>query len=266
MEQLELRFYPREEIADALSVKITSHNFKRDVENTLSKWGYGYNYLNRRGVEILSKPDTPKEKLAEIIYRGLGIDIQTNPLQFAFFITAFTDIEGFACQPWAQRVEEYYKRYGVLVSDRTLRNWCHQLIEQGAIAVMGGEYSAWRTYVDSKSSRRIREPIEEIDKTEMEDYYNRRSEIFAEKFAELRNSEKDEREARKQAWSETYSQLWSEYECCFYWCKTFSLSAFSNSKVDLREIYELARELADENESPKEEQITPKLQSDEFVF
>ncbi len=74
MEQLELRSYPRAEIAKVLSVNIRdSRHFKRNIENTLSKWGYGFRY-ETAAVEILSKPETPEERLAEILYRGFGFD------------------------------------------------------------------------------------------------------------------------------------------------------------------------------------------------
>ena len=48
------------------------------VKDRLKKWGYGFHYIDRQGVEILSKPETPAERLAEMLYRGFGIDIQIN--------------------------------------------------------------------------------------------------------------------------------------------------------------------------------------------
>ena len=44
MEQLELRFYTREEIAEVLSMSVKRNNFGRDVRDKLSKWGYGCHY------------------------------------------------------------------------------------------------------------------------------------------------------------------------------------------------------------------------------
>ena len=78
MKQLDLRFYPRAEISEILHVRLGSKNFGRDVENKLSRAGYGCEYKARKGVLILSKPETPKERLTEILYRGLGISIQIN--------------------------------------------------------------------------------------------------------------------------------------------------------------------------------------------
>lgn len=193
MEQLELRSYPRAEIAKVLSVNINdSRHFKRNVENTLSKWGYGFRY-ETAAVEILSKPETPAERLAEILCRGYGIDIQIFPEQFACFIAAFTDIEGFDSMPWAERAAAYYGYYGICVNERTLRNWCSQLIDRGVIARMGGS-TRWRTYFEG--NRKIREPIEEIDEVEMQSYFERRGELFKEHYISHLEREEKPREAR----------------------------------------------------------------------
>ena len=40
MEQLELREYSREEMAEILSLNTRSSNFRRDVLSKLEKWGY----------------------------------------------------------------------------------------------------------------------------------------------------------------------------------------------------------------------------------
>lgn len=46
MNQLEQRFYERSEIADITSANPEdSKHFKRNVENTLTKWGYGFEWL-----------------------------------------------------------------------------------------------------------------------------------------------------------------------------------------------------------------------------
>ena len=132
MEQLDLRFYPREEISKVLHVRLDSKNFGRDIENKLSRAGYGCRYIKRKGVLILSKPETPNERLTEILYLGLGISIQINAEQFACFIAAFTDIDGFDDMPWNKRLKLYNEYYGYHFSqDRTLRSWCSQLLEKG---------------------------------------------------------------------------------------------------------------------------------------
>ena len=263
MNQLELRFYSRAEIAEALQIKIEGNkNFGRDVENKLSNAGYGCEYKPRRGVIILSKPETQEEKLAEILYRGYGINIQTDAEQFAYFIAAFTDIEGFESMPWAEREAACRKKYGLSACDRTLRNWCSQLIARGVISRMGGA-TKWRTYFEG--GRKIREPIEDIDEVEMESYFDRRSELFKENYHDELECGVPPTAAKKAAWKKTYSDLWAEFQCCFYYCKGFTLTSFSFNDVDVREIYELVTEIAATAPSPIES-CASVLPTNKFVF
>ena len=127
MEQLELRFYTRQEIADVLSVNINdSNHFKRNIEAKLQRWGYGYDY-SRSGVQITSRPETEEERLAEILYRHYNIDVQTNPTAFACLLHALSEIENFDSMPWEERANVLFREYRVDVCDRTLRNWASKL-------------------------------------------------------------------------------------------------------------------------------------------
>ena len=98
----------------------------------------------------------------------------------------------------------------------------------------------------------------------MESYFERRGEIFKGNYiAELERG-LPPREARIAAWKETYADLWGEFNCCFYYCKSFTLTAFSFNDVDVREIYELAREIAAGAPPRKEASAAPP--TTEFVF
>ena len=179
-------------------MRLDSNNFKRDVEKKLSNAGYGYHYIKRKGAVILSKPEKPEERLVEILYRGLGISIQINPIAFACFIAAFTDIDGFADKPWDTRLELYNEYYGYNFDNhRTLRKWCSQLIDCGVIAKVGGS-TRWRTYY--ADGKKIQESIKDIDEVEMENYFERRSELFKDNYiAALQRGDKPGA-ARKAAW------------------------------------------------------------------
>ena len=249
MQQLELREYTRAEIAEVLSLNLKdSKHFKRNGEDKLKKWGYTYKWEERENPIILSKPETPAARLNEIVIRSFGMDKQVDAVLFACFLTAFTDIEGFATMPWKKRADVYYQKYGVWVEDKTLRNWCSQLIKRKIITVCG-ESAAWKTtIVDNKKYRERLIPGEPND---MWDYYDRRSEIFAEEYELALMGTRFRGEppaaAIKEAWGETYKRLWQEFECCYYYCKCFTLSAFSEEYgADLQEVYELAQEIADE--------------------
>lgn len=262
MKQLELRFYPREEIAEILSLRTDSKNFKRDVENKLSKWGYTFRYISRKGVEIQKKPETNAERIAEILYRGYGIDIQISSHLFACFLTAFSDIEGFSSMPWEKRADEFYRRYGCLVSERTLRNWCSNLVSRGVISI-GGTSSAWITMFEN--GKKIRRPVEKCDEAAMQQYYDRRKELYQSYFKGFVSSNIPPNDAKNQAWKKTYEDLWSEYGCCYYYCKSTVLSAFSYNDVDLFEIYELAREIAPDL-PPEEPTLVDAQTSNQFIF
>ena len=251
MQQLELREYTRAEIAEVLSLNLKdSKHFKRNGENTLSKWGYTYKWEKRGNPIILSKPETPKARLAEIVIRSFGMDIQVDAVQIGCFITAFTDIEGFETMPWEERAQAYYQRYGVWVEPRTMCGWCSQLIQKGIIAIGSeSEKTAWKTTI--VNNKKFRERLLSGEPNELWDYYERRKEIIAEEekeaYAAMKYSGDTKAKAKRKAWKETYKRLWAEYGCCYYYCKCFALSAFSEEYgADLCEVYELAQELADE--------------------
>ena len=125
MKQLECRFYSRSEIAEIVKRDPKSSHFARDVQTTLNKWGYAYQY-QRTGVEVTKQPETPEERLAEILIRKLNIDIQIDPKAFALFLFAFQDIEQFDSMPWNERADVLYFEYDVKVDERSLRNWCNK--------------------------------------------------------------------------------------------------------------------------------------------
>ena len=212
----------------------------------------------------MSKPETPAERLAELLYRGFGIDIQINPIQFACFIAAFTDIKGFGSMPWGDRKKLLHSRYGVSVEEKTLLNWCSRLIEKGVIAKVGAS-TRWRTSFDG--SRKIREPVAENDEEEMRRYFKRRGELFKDHYISELERGLPPVVARKAAWKETYVDLWAEFNCCYYYCKGFVLSAFSEEQeVMLQEVYELSRELAAAGPQPLESSTKSLESSNVFVF
>jgi hypothetical protein len=250
MQQLELREYPRAEIAKTLSVDLhDSSHFAEKVRSRLTKWGYQFEY-SRRAVTITAKPETPKDRLAEIVYRSFGMDIQVNAIQIGCFLAAFTDIDGFATMPWEEKAEAYYQQYNIWVEARTMRGWCHHLIQKGIIAVGDeSEKTAWKTTI--VKNKKYRERLSPGELNELTNYNERRKEIFAEEekeaYAAIKYSGDTKAKAKGKAWKETYKRLWAEFGCCYYYCKCFALSAFSEDyETDLCEVYELAQELADE--------------------
>ena len=241
MQQLELRFYTREEIAELTGARLedTKH-FKRNAENVLMKWGYGYDWT-KGGASITHIPTTPEERLQEILIRQFQVDIQVEMYAFACFITAFTDIPGFDAMPWAVRQDAFQKYSGKYVSSRTLSSWSRKLIEKEIMARdCIGTY--WKTEINGFQKVRMI-----VSEEEAKDYFKRRSELLCNNLPDymemLKKAGYDEQEARAGAWKAVYSDLWAEFNCCYYFCKAFTFAAW-NERGLLFEVYELTREIS----------------------
>lgn len=209
-------------MADLLNLDLgdTSH-LKRNIEIKLKSWGYKFNYIPRKGVEIISQPTSPQERLTEIMIREYGLDVQIDIKAFACFIYAFSDIEGFSAMPWKLRTEAINAAYGVNVCERTLRNWCDKLINTRTIEKSNGEKTYWRTSrINGETFRDLVSGNEELER-KMRSYWVERNELL-----------------KEYNWNEAFGVLWNKYHCCYYSCKTFVLSAFDNIG-QFQEIYEL---------------------------
>ena len=242
MDQLELRVYPRNEIAEILSVNIhDSNNFARNVRDKLKKWGYGFDYT-RSAVTILPKPETPAERLKEVLYRGLEINIQIDAVQFACFVAAFSDIEGFNTMPWPEKANQYNAYYGFCVCDKTLQNWYNHLKDLGISTVLKGSV-AWRTWKVKGINHRA--PVSKEEKETMDQFIQRRRELLAKYRKECVEAGMLPKDVNNRAGEKAYVDLWEEFGCCYYWCKNLTLSAFSSKGIDVHEVYELISEIRD---------------------
>lgn len=212
------------------------------MKNKLDKWGYGYTDWTRNGVRITYIPTTAAERLAEIMIREYGLDVQIDCVSFAIFVTAFNDIDGFDSMPWGERAKELREKYGVDVSDRTLRSWCSRLISSN-IVFKERIYTCWKTEIIDGEKRRT-----QVDREETSQYYDRRSELVQKYTMENLLAGMGKEEARKNAWKTAYCALWDEFHCCYYYCKSFLFSSFSNKGMML-DVYELAREIVGKEET-----------------
>ena len=242
---MEKRFYSKKELAEITGYRIEDVNhFKRNVESALSKWGYRSDWVRGFGAIITKIPETPEERLKEILIRQFHVDIQVDMYAFACFVTAFTDIEGFACMPWAERETEYFNYSGIYVEQATLSNWSKNLFEQG-IMMKGEAGSFWRTDVLQDGSK-VRT---QVTAEEAQSFFKRRSmliehnRLFLSCVVNMTPKEKEQA-----AWSDAYRVLWKEYKCCYYSCKTFSFAAFTEQGL-LAEVYELTREISGKEEN-----------------
>lgn len=107
MQQLECRFYPRQEIAEGLSVNPKgSKHFAEKVKTTLDKWGYEYEY-SRSGVEITGKPETAEERLREILIRKLNLDVQVDAYEINEIAKTITLSEILELQKKSIQMEQF---------------------------------------------------------------------------------------------------------------------------------------------------------------
>ena len=234
-----MRFYSRSEIAEITEISMESHNFSRDVKDTLAKWGYGFDWISRKGVTITHIPSSPEERLQEILVRQFHVDVQVDMYAFACFVTAFSDIPGFACMPWKEREHHFRDYLGRQVDERTMRNWAKKLIEK-QIIIKGTEGSFWKTEIIDNRKIRTTVPEEEV-----EVYNKRRTELLNELAIDTikRDKSLSYEKALRAAWKDVYYCLWEEFHCCYYSCKTFYFTAW-NEQGTLAEVYELTREIS----------------------
>ena len=103
------------------------------------------------------------------------------------------------------------------------------------------EGTYWKTTVNID-----REKIRtQVSAEEARPYFARRAEIVEERLAENLHEGMTQKEASAVAWKQAYKILWAEFNCCYYTCKTFVFSAFTESDQEiLLELYELVSEIS----------------------
>ena len=239
MKQLECRFYSRQEIAEITGVSLNdSRHFAERVKERLSRWGYSYNYTPK-GVSIIQIPNTAEARLAEILIRVFNLDVQIDIYGFSCFLYALSDLEGFDSMPWEERATVMRERYGVAVSDRTLRSWCSRLMKRNVI-VKSKCGRCWKTEIFS--AQKVRTPVSDDD-LQMTSYFSRRAELLA-KAEETVMDASEKTKSRNEMWRNTMQQLWQEFQCCYYRCGSFTLTAINAEDQNaLWEIYELTQEI-----------------------
>ena len=227
MKQLEVRFYSLDELAEAIDRKRDSH-FAGNAKADLTKWGYEWEWKNGRGVVITKAPQTAKERLAEIMNRKFGLDIQVDVYAFACFMWMLLTVDGFDAMPWTVRAEEIEYWFGVEVTEKTLRSWASRLLATDNLH-KSEDRILWRT--ERHNGNISRDPVVPDD-ADYISYKSRQAELIAEyKALGLTKSK---------AWGEAFKQLWREFKCCYYGCSKLMLNGLQE---DIDEIAELATQI-----------------------
>lgn len=248
MKQLEKRFYSREEIGEITGVDAKSQNFKRNVSNKLTNWGYTAIY-GKKSFTIERIPETAKERLSEIMIREYGLDIQCDCYDFAIFMFCLLeDSDGFSSMPWQQREVFLKDVWNVNVSFETLRKWCAKLIKSNTVAKNKDNKTYWIT--TSVNGVKYQEELDDGRNNPLwQKYWH--------KFFELQKTGQG-------------GSAYSELGYCVYSCPSFVFSAFDDTGL-LEEVIELVKEIADEDAADTEvrysvEFIDVPREKKEFVF
>lgn len=240
MIQLEQKIYTKAEIAEILGINIKDSHFKRNVENTLTKWGYEYEYPSYSKTITIKYVPCAEDKLSEILIREYGLDIQINPTEFACFIHAFNNIDGFVSMPWGERVEQLKEKYGIEICDKTLRNWTNKLIAAGAIIKSDYNKTYWKStkITDTYTIR------ERATREEFSDYYKYKNEVYKNNIAELIiTGNEDLQKVKAEAYKQAHIAAMNKFNgWCYYSCKSFELSAFDENS--LAEVFEIVEDIA----------------------
>lgn len=231
MEALENRWYSRDEISTVTGIDKSANQFARDVKKKLTKEGYAYEWVNRKGVRILSRTIPPQMRLKEILVSRLGLNSQTDAEDFAQFIIALVREEDFASMPWPTKERVLAERCGHNIDDSTLRRWAGKLYATGN-AERFKKRTIWHTYTDENG-------IKQQEKAD-EDAYKA---YCAHRSAALEQIKQHDAQrgkpAKRSAYSRMVSQLYAEYGY-YYWCPEIVLNALGD---DIDEIIALVDEI-----------------------
>lgn len=239
MEQLQEKVYTKTELAEVLGINPKDKNFKRNVENMLTKWGYEYQFPPYSKTITITYVPEGQNKLEELLIREYGIDVQVNGFEFACFLHAFNYIDSFASMPWGERQKTLKDIYGVDVCDKTLRNWANKLFRSGTL-MKSEEKTYWKS-AKINETETMREPVE---KKEFMDFYKYRREQQAALIAEkCMAGRTDSENIIKESWSEAHFAAMAKFGgWCYFSCKTLLLSAFDDKS--LAEVFELVDDIA----------------------
>ena len=247
MKHLEVRAYERQEIAEIMGLKVSSHNFIRDVRDRLEKWGYTCEAPRGGAVIITSKPETAQARLAEIMIRLFRLDIQIEVYDFACYLHFMLNEPAAQAMPWVERHTLIQEMYGLDISEITLRRWTKHLLDGDIMHKSEGRQDSewWMTYTDSMGKHQ--EPVEEDALPQMHQYWKRHTELLNEWRIKCKGNE-------SAAWSATRKQMWQEYQCCYYRCKCLTINGIGNEEINT--ILDLVDEILELNwESSNADQV-----------
>lgn len=230
MEQLELRSYDRKEIASILHVNPAPKNFKRDTENRLSRWGYQYVIVDRGPVIITGKPETPEDRLKEIMFRLFELDTQTGTngemdngsTVFACHLHFMMTEEIAETMPWDERYAWLNENYGVTACPPCLQRWTNRLIAHDIMNKSSTGAMWWMTYYIDGVKHRV--PVDETD-PELINYREYKAKILPEMLRRTNGNVNT-------AYHLLEKCLWAVFHCRYYQCKCLQVNGLTDEDTE----------------------------------
>lgn len=240
--ELKPGFYPLDEIAAALGRDKSASQFARDTKAYLKREGYTFEWINRKGVQIISREMPPQMKLKKLLVERLGLDSQVDALDFARFIVAMFLVDGFASAPYDTKERLLFDITGKDISNSCLRRWVGRLYEtQNAHRWKRG--ALWKTVTDEYGVKR-QSRVQEFD-DEYKEYCNALSvAIDAFMLEDTKAIAKGRKPHKIKPFGRAIRSLYSQYGR-YYWCPQIVLNALGD---DVDEIIDLVFQLISEEE------------------
>ncbi len=231
MEQLEVRAYERQEIAEITGIPLVYHsgNPNRDfigrVKDRLQKWGYACETPRGGPVIITGKPETAEARLAEIMIRLFGLDIQIEVYPFACYLHFMLNEPAAHAMPWLERHTLIKEMYGLEISESTLHRWTKHLLDADIMnkSEFRQDSEWWMTYHDGGKKHQV--ILEEEDLPQMHQYWQRHAELLNLWRVQCNGN-------MSAAWDAANKQLWQEFHCRYYRCKCILIDGISNEEIN----------------------------------
>ena len=221
MKQLDLRFYPLDEVAAETGRERDSH-FARNVKDDLTKWGYEFTWKNRAGVQITKRPETAEQRLQELMTRRFKLDVQIDAKDFACFIYLLLTYDGFSTMPHEARCQIIHDWYDIDICAERIQRWKSRLIQTDNLTEDRNEKTYWMTtYVDGKKCQEELEP----DDPTLKEYRAYQSKLI--------EQYKVDGTLPKGAWAEIGSALQQKFHVRIYACPKLVLNILGDEAQNI---------------------------------
>lgn len=245
---LEKKFYSLAEIKELMNVKR-----KETITNNLTKWNYHYEWIPRKGVNIIETPDinTPEEQLKSLLMRKLNLDVRADYKAFAAFFFKIIDDELFLTTPWETRAKIIGDEFGIEVTDRTLRKYNAKLVEKNIIIKDNSRYEYWyTTYVGSEKCQDAVLMSKEEEVEGLKRWIDKRKKYLEAADLEYSQAIGVAGSKNPDRWKIAMNKLWETTKVVYYKVKGWDFNAFEDT--DLKEIYRLSALVMADIEIPED--------------